>query len=51
AIEFGPVVPAVNNVNPSNAAMRYVHPLTGRSVIVDIVTQEVIHVGGDAFVY
>lgn len=30
---------------------RYVHPETGRSVVVDDVSKEVIHVGGDGFKY
>jgi hypothetical protein len=51
AIEAGPKVPAVNLVNPAHSATRYVHPTTGRSVVVDDVTGEVIHVGGDGFVY
>ena len=51
AIQTGQQFPAVNHVNPSNAAKRFVHPITGRSVVVDDVTQEVIHVGGDGFVY
>lgn len=42
---------AVNKVNPGNRATRYVHPTTSRSVVVDNVTGEVIHVGGDGFVY
>ena len=32
-------------------ATRYVHPRTGRSVVVDDATGEVFHVGGDGFVY
>ncbi len=51
AVQNGQQFPAVNNVNPANAATRYVHPTTGRSVVVDNVTEEVIHVGGDGFVY
>jgi hypothetical protein len=51
AMQNGQDFPAVNNVNPGNAATRYVHPTTGRSVIVDNRTGEVIHVGGDGFVY
>jgi hypothetical protein len=51
AIPHGQQFPAVNNVTPANAAIRYVHPTTGRSVVVDTVTEEVIHVGGDGFVY
>jgi hypothetical protein len=51
AIQSGSTFPATNHVNPSNAATRYVHPTTGRSVVVDDVTGEVIHVGGDGSVY
>jgi hypothetical protein len=51
AIQNGRKLHAVNNVNPANAATRYVHPATGRSVVIDDVTGEVIHVGGDGFVY
>jgi hypothetical protein len=51
AIQQGQPFPAVNKVNPGNAAVRYVHPTTGRSVVVDTATGEVIHVGGDGFVY
>jgi hypothetical protein len=32
-------------------AIRYVHPRTGRSVVVDDATGEVFHVGGDGFEY
>lgn len=42
---------APNKVNPGNTATRYVHPETGRSVVVDNVTGEVRHVGGDGFKY
>jgi hypothetical protein len=38
-------------VNEGNTATRYVHPETGRSVVVDDETKEVIHVGGDGFKY
>ena len=51
AIQNGRKIAAVNLVNPGNAATRYVHPTTGRSVVVDEVLGEVIHVGGDGFVY
>lgn len=50
-IQNGQQFSAVNNVNPGNGATRYVHPITGRSVVLDTVTKEVIHVGGDGFVY
>ena len=43
--------PANNDVNPGNPATRYVHPGTGRSVVVDDNTMEVLHVGGDGFEY
>lgn len=51
AIQNGQQFQAVNSVNPGNAATRYVHPATSRSVVVDNVTGEVIHVGGGGFVY
>lgn len=43
AIQNGQKFPAVNNVNLGDAAIRHVHPTTGRSVVVDTVTEEVIH--------
>src|SRR5437764_5632025 len=49
AIQSGQQLPAPNQVNPSHSATRFVHPTTGRSVVVDDVTREVIHVGGDGF--
>jgi len=51
AMANGQRFPATNNVNLGNPATRYVHPTTGRSVVVDDVTMEVIHVGGDGFLY
>ena len=51
AMQYGQQVPATNNVNPANTATRYIHPATGRSVVVDDITLEVIHVGADGFVY
>jgi RHS repeat-associated protein len=51
AIANGQKFPAQNNINPSNGATRFVDPTTGRSVVLDNVTNEVIHVGGDGFRY
>ncbi len=51
AIQNGQRFSAANKVNPDNPATRHVHPTTGRSVVVDNVTGEVIHVGGDGFIY
>lgn len=51
AVSSGKGVPASNNLNPSNGATRYVHPETGRSVVIDNKTGQVIHVGGDGFKY
>jgi hypothetical protein len=51
AIQTGQKLPATNNVTSGNGATRYVHPATGRSVVVDDTTGEVIHIGGDGFVY
>ena len=51
AIAQGEPFNAPNNVNSNNLATRYVHPITGRSVVVDNITNEVLHIGGDDFVY
>jgi hypothetical protein len=51
AIDHGARYPAPNNINPANGATRYVNPTTGRSVVIDNVTKEVLHVGGDGFRY
>ncbi len=51
AMSGGQKFSAPNKVNPGNSATRYVHPETGRSVVVDNVTGEVLHVGGDGFKY
>jgi hypothetical protein len=40
----------VNFAN-NNPATRYVYPDTGRSIIVDDITNELLHVGGDTFGY
>src|SRR4051812_35944654 len=49
AIPGGQPFPAPNHVNPSHSATCFVHPPTGRSVVVDDVTRKVIPVGGDGF--
>jgi hypothetical protein len=51
ALASGQKFPASNNLNPANGATRYVHPETGRSVVTDNKTGQVIHVGGDGFKY
>jgi hypothetical protein len=51
AINDGERYPAVNRINPSGTATRYVHPITGQSVVVDDLTGEVLHVGGPGFRY
>jgi hypothetical protein len=51
AMANGQQFPAVNNLNPAHSATRYINPQTGRSVVVDDATHEVIHVGGDGFKY
>jgi RHS repeat-associated protein len=50
AIESGQQVDAVNMAN-GNPSIRYINPTTGQSVVVDTVTNEVIHVGGPGFQY
>jgi hypothetical protein len=51
ALVSGQKFPAQNNLNSANGATRYVHPETGRSVVIDNKTGQVIHVGGDGFKY
>jgi predicted RNA-binding protein (virulence factor B family) len=51
AVENGEKFTAKNLINKDNTATRYVHPKTGRSVVIDDVTKEVIHVGGNDFKY
>jgi Colicin E5 ribonuclease domain len=51
AIEHGQQFSAPNNVNPGNGATRFVNPSTGRSVVVDNVTGDILHVGGDGYLY
>ncbi len=41
-------IPAAGKDGP---ATRYVHPATGKSVVVDDVTGEIFHVGGEGFLY
>lgn len=41
-------IPAVGKNGP---ATRYVHPVTGKSIVVDNATGEVFHVGGEGFKY
>jgi len=42
---------AALNVETGGTATRYIHPSTGRSVVIDDASGEVIHVGGDGFIY
>ena len=39
------------NRETGRLATRYIHPATRRSVVIDDETGEVIHVGGDGFLY
>lgn len=39
------------NLETGGPATRYIHPVTGRSVVIDDATGDVIHVGGDGFLY
>ncbi|MGB8490345.1 MAG: RHS repeat-associated core domain-containing protein [Bacteroidales bacterium] len=51
ALSIGKKYPAINKVNPANSATRYVHPITGQSVVVDEITKEIIHLGGPGYKY
>ncbi len=46
----GEQMPAVNT-ETGTPATRYIHPVTGRSGVIDDVSGDVIHVGGDGFIY
>lgn len=50
ALASGARHPTVNR-ETGGPATRYVHPETGRSVVIDDSSGEVIHVGGDGFIY
>ncbi len=41
-------LPVLGKLGP---ALRYIHPLTGKSVIVDAPSGEVFHLGGDRYKY
>ena len=51
AIISGKSFEAVNMVYKGHSATRYVHPITGQSVVIDNVTLELLHVGGPGFKY
>jgi RHS repeat-associated protein len=51
AISKGQRFPAENLVNEMNSATRYVHPTTGKSVVIDDVTKEVLHIGKAGYKY
>ena len=50
ARESGERHPAVNR-ETGGPATRYIHPGTGRSMVIDDASGDVIHVGGDGFIY
>ena len=45
-----PGFPAVN-LETDGPARRYIHPATGRSLVIDDLSGDVIHVGGGGVVY
>lgn len=51
AILKGKQLPACNHVHKDNEAIRYIHPDTEKSIVVDMVTRELIHIGGNDFMY
>lgn len=51
AVAKGKSYSVVNMVNKANSATRYVHPTTGKSVVIDDVTKELLHIGGTGFKY
>ena len=51
AVQVGESIPVRNAVNKGNSATLYYHPITGRAVVIDNITMEIIHIGGDNFNY
>lgn len=51
AITTGRQLPANNHIHKDNGAIRYIHPQTGKSIIIDMVTRELIHIGKKDFLY
>ena len=51
AIKNGESFPATNNVNAANGATRFVHPMNGKSVVIDNITKELLHIGKEGFLY
>ena len=50
AMKSGQQIRALNKAT-GGAAVRYVHPQTGQSVVIDTVANKVLHVGGPGFKY
>ncbi len=51
AIKNGESFSAANNVNAANGVTRFVHPSSGKSVVIDNVTKELLHIGKAGFLY
>ena len=51
AVEKGKKYPAIDKTQGGQPATRYVHPETGKSVVINNTTGEIIHVGGEGFRY
>lgn len=43
--------PGLPTRGKDGAALRHVHPLSGKSVVVDEATGEIFHVGGEGYAY
>lgn len=51
AIKNGESFPATNNINSANGATRFVNPTNGKSVVIDNITKELLHIGKEGFLY
>ena len=51
ALKSKEVYQMVNEVNLGNQALRYVHPTTGTSVVINSVTNEMLQIGGEGVVW
>lgn len=51
ACDKGAAYPAVDETASASTATRFVHPTSGKSVVINNATGNIIHVGGKDFLY
>jgi hypothetical protein len=48
-IKTGKIFTASNKINPKNIALRFENTSTGKSVVIDLKTKEILQLGGEGF--